>query len=89
VIGGGKVKKSIFEVKHEWFEDLSEEEKKSASNNGSGKEYASYIRIKHNGETILLESDAIEPEDATFSRDLSWIVEWLKKSYELGMKDAL
>lgn len=79
---------SKFTVTTGWFEDLSDEEKKYASNNGVGKEHASYIRVKHNGETILLESDAIEPEDKTFHRDLSWVATWLTKAYELGKADS-
>lgn len=77
-----------FDVTVEKFDDLSDEEKQSASDNGYGKYYAAYIRIRHDGETLLLESDAIEPEDKTFYRDLSWITEWLKKAYELGKEDA-
>jgi len=48
-----------------------------------GKEWANYIRVTHNGKTILLESDAIEPEDKNFHRDLSWITGWIKKAHEL------
>lgn len=46
------------------------------------------MRIRHRGETLLLESDAIEPEDKTFFRDLGWVIPWLMKAYELGWKDA-
>lgn len=71
------------------YSSLSDAEKLGASNNGSGKEWANYLRIiSHNGETLFLESDAMEPEDCRFSRDLSWIQPALKKCYELGMKDA-
>ena len=59
------------------FDALSEEEKEFQPNNGAGKEYASYIVIEdEKGKRIY--SDAMEPEDATFSRDLSWILEELK-----------
>lgn len=68
----------------ESFEDLTDEEKNNVPNNGSGKEYASYIRVEHNGETLFLESDAMEREDAVFSRDLSWIFDALNKCYEIG-----
>ena len=78
----------MFEVKALNYEDLSETEKEDVPNNGSGKEYASYIKVIHNGETILLDSDAMEPEDATFGRDLSWIPKMLRTCYELGKKDA-
>lgn len=73
-----------FEVCIDQYENLTEEEKNNSSNNGSGKEYASYIRVSFNGQTILLESDAIEPEDACFNRDLSWIPGIIKKAFELG-----
>jgi len=78
-----------FDVMTEDFDDLSDEEKESASNAGCGKELATYIRVRHDGKTILLESDAIEPEDKDFYRDLSWISVWLKKAYELGKADVL
>jgi len=59
------------------FDDLSAEEKKYASNNGSGKEYASYLIIEDEyGRRVY--SDAMETEDATFRRDLSWIIEELR-----------
>jgi hypothetical protein len=79
---------SNFIVTIEVFDELSEEEKGYVSDNGCGKEYATYIRVKHHGKTILLESDAVEPEDATFYRDFSWIPRWLTKSYELGLKES-
>lgn len=78
-----------FTVTIEDFDELSDEEKESASNGGWGKECANYIRVCHDGKTLLLESDAIEPEDKNFRRDLSWISVWLKKAYELGKADAL
>lgn len=78
-----------FDVTTEEFDDLSDEEKESVSDNGWGKECANYIRVCHDGKTLLLESDAIEPEDKNFRRDLSWISVWLKKAYELGKADAL
>lgn len=71
------------------FNDLSEEEKEDVPNNGNGKEYASYIKVTHNNKVICLESDAMEPEDAVFYRDLSWIINMLKKCYELGKSDKI
>lgn len=70
------------------FEDLNPEEQFSVGNNGSGKEYANYIKVVYNNNVVLLESDAIEPEDKTFSRDLSWIAEALQQAYDLGKTDA-
>ena len=70
------------------FDDLSDDEKESVPNNGYGKEYASYIKVIHNGDVIFLKSDAIEPEDKSFWRDLNWIIDALEKCYELGKIDA-
>jgi hypothetical protein len=70
------------------YSELSDEEKETASENGSGSEWAYYIKVIHNGKTIIFESDAMEPEDATFTRDLSWISGALCKCYELGLQDA-
>ena len=77
-----------FSVTLQSFDDLSEQEQDDAYNNGSGKEYASYIRVKHNGATILLKNDAAEPEDATFSRDFNWIMQAIRQAYELGFNDG-
>jgi len=71
------------------FDDLLEKEKNNVSDNGFGKEYAVYIKISHNGNVICLESDAMEREDATFSRDLNWIFEMFQKCYDLGKEDAI
>lgn len=68
------------------YDDLSKIEKGNVPNNGCGKENADYIRIIHNGETVGLYSDAMEPEDAKFCRDLDWIIPALKLCYKLGMK---
>ena len=59
------------------YDDLTKEEQEDQSNNGGGKEYATYIIIEdEKGRRIY--SDAMEPEDATFYRDLSWIVNELE-----------
>jgi len=70
------------------YEDLTSDEQIFVPNNGFGKKTASYIRVTHKGETICLKSDAIEPEDATFCRDLFWIKNIILKAYELGKQDA-
>uniref|UniRef100_A0A6M3J9I6 Uncharacterized protein n=1 Tax=viral metagenome TaxID=1070528 RepID=A0A6M3J9I6_9ZZZZ len=79
----------MLEVTNQQFEDLTEKEQKEASNNGNGKEYANYLRVTYGGKTILLESDAMEREDAIFFRDLSWIADIIKKAYEIGKLDAI
>ena len=78
----------MLQVFHCDYDDLSEEEKRQVPDNGHGKEYASYVRVRHDGKTIYLHSDAMEPEDACFSRDLNWIYDALRKCYELGRQDA-
>ncbi len=77
-----------FQVKIEGYEDLSPTEQEGAADNGSGKEYASYIRISINNGTRFLESDAMEPEDARFYRDLSWIKEAVELAYRTGVVDG-
>jgi len=70
------------------YKELTKEEREGVSNNGHGKEYASYIKVIHDGKTIALESDAMEPEDAIFHRDLSWVMALLSRCYQLGAQDA-
>ena len=70
------------------YEGLTDDEKESVSNNGSGKEYAAYLRVIHNGTCIMLESDAMEPEDASFTRDLGWVLHALRDCYERGKEDG-
>jgi len=78
----------MLKVTIEDYEQLSDEEKESAPDSGCGKEYASYIRIIHNNETIRLESDASEPEDRFFHRDLLWIPDVIMEAYRFGKEDA-
>lgn len=53
-----------------------------------GDSYGEYILIYHKDKLIFWKSDDIEPEDARFCRDLSWIPEMIKKAYKLGLKDG-
>lgn len=73
-----------FKVEVQHFENLSDAEKSEASDNGGGKEWASYLRVTADGEQLLLVSDAMEPEDCTFGRDLSWIKGAIQRAYEIG-----
>lgn len=77
-----------FEVTQSDYNALSKSEQNSVANNGCGKELANYIRVERNGQTIYLENDAIEPEDARFSRDLSWVKEALDYAYQCGVHDG-
>ena len=76
------------EIRMLTFDDLTEEEKESVPNNGSGKDYANYLKITHNGEVIALHSDAMEPEDARFYRDLKWIGSLIEKVYEIAKNES-
>ena len=61
------------------YDQLTKEDQEGVPDNGSGKEYANYIVIEDkDGRRVY--SDAMEPEDATFNRDLSWITTELMKS---------
>lgn len=79
---------SEFKVEIQQYNQLTQDEQAYASENGSGKEYASYLRIIHNGKSVLLESDAMEPEDCRFYRDLGWVAKAIRDAYELGKSDA-
>jgi hypothetical protein len=70
------------------YEDLTEEEQEIQPNNGSGKEYAKYIKLTHNSRTITILSDAVEPEDATFNRDFADVPIAIQKAYEIGFEDG-
>lgn len=70
------------------FDDLTEEERDWQPDNGGGKDSAQYLKIEYKGEVIAIESDAMEPEDVRFSRDLNWIKSALEKAYELGKGES-
>lgn len=79
----------MLKIEMQSYDDLSDEEKAGVSDNGYGKESANYLRVTHNGETVFLESDAMEPEDCRFTRDLSWIKVAIERAYELGGAGAV
>lgn len=71
------------------YEGLPDEiEKEGLSDNGAGKEYATYLLIWHNKKLLECQSDAMEPEDARFSRDLNWIASAIERAYDQGKTDA-
>ena len=78
----------MLEVKIAGYSDLTDEQQADAPNKGNGKEYSNYIVVTHGGRTVDVYSDAMEPEDAVFYRDLGWIVGAILEAYELGKKDA-
>jgi len=74
-------------IKKLCYDELPESEKKNVSNNGSGAEYAEYLLIYQDEKLIRIFSDAMEPEDAIFCRDLSWISDIIKLAYEIGRSE--
>lgn len=71
------------------YRDLTREEQQEVPNNGCGKEYANYVRVTHGiGNTILLISDATEPEDSTLERDFKPLVDMVEQAYILGVRDG-
>ena len=57
--------------------------------NGHGRENANYLIVWEDGQFIEMFSDAMEPEDATFSRDLSWVKDAILEAYEAGQKNPI
>lgn len=67
--------------------EVDKAEVENVSNNGSGKEWANYLVVYNNGKVFDWNSDAMQPEDATFTRDLSWIVDLVLRAYQQGRND--
>ena len=77
------------DIKQLAWEDLSAAERENVSDNGRGKEYAAYLRVSWGGRgEFSLFSDAMEPEDAVFFRDLSWIQGAIRCAYNNGFSDG-
>lgn len=70
------------------FEDLTTEEQGFQPNNGSGKECANYIKITDGSKTVMILSDAVKPEDATFKRDFLPVMTAIKQAYKIGLRDG-
>lgn len=72
------------------FDDLPKSvNNQELSNNGHGREYASYLLVWNEDSLLYCKSDAMDSGDATFTRDLSWIPEVLERVYRLGQIDTL
>lgn len=71
------------------YDELPEEHKEGVSNNGSGKEWASYLVVYHNDKVIRVESSAMEPEDVSFYRDLNWVKDAIMEAYNKGLEDSV
>lgn len=67
------------------YEDLPVLIRKSMPNNGPGREWANYLRVEHAG-TMRYYSDAMESEDARFTRDLGWIKGAIEEAYRAGLR---
>ena len=78
----------MLEVKVCRYEDVPEDYKENVPDNGAGKEYATYLIVKFDGKVVRVESDAMEPEDCTFGRDLSWIPDAIQDAYVAGVEDG-
>jgi len=78
----------MLEINRVSFEELTENEKEEQPNNGCGKEYAGYLKITHGGNVVAIYSDAMEPEDCGFHRDLRWVSDAIESAYEAGKEDA-
>ncbi len=70
------------------FDKVPEEYKESVSNNGAGKEWASYLIVRYKGKVVQCESSAMEPEDVSFYRDLKWVKTALLEAYATGFEDG-
>lgn len=70
--------------------ELTEEEQKTQPNNGRGKHEAHYIKLSFTTDeeekTLMILSDAVEPEDATFHRDFSGVIDALELAYQKGIE---
>ena len=80
----------MIKIKTVDYEELPEEIKKlHLPNNGRGKEMAAYLLIYHDDKLMYCFSDAMEPEDAIFTRDLSWIKDVILDVYNVGISDEI
>lgn len=67
-----------WKIKQFRYDNLPAEiNKELLSQNGCGAEYASYLVLYCDGKIYDYESDAIEPEDKSFNRDLDFIERWI------------
>lgn len=68
-----------WEIKEYSYDDLPPEiDKEFLPENGGGPEYANYLVLYKNGKVYDYATDAMEPEDAVFFRDLKFIKQWIE-----------
>lgn len=77
-----------YKVKQMRYEDLDEDQRQDLSDNGCGERFADYLVIEIDGENVGVYSNAMEPEDVCFSRDLSWIKVELEAAYKRGFHEG-
>lgn len=53
------------------------------------RDYGMVLRVTHNGKVLIEEADTMEPEDASFNRDLSWIKSAIELAYKLGKGELI
>lgn len=76
----------MLETKIVSYSDLPDEiTRECLSDNGDGAEYASYLLIYEDKKLVRCESDAMEKEDARFSRDMFWIKHAIWDAYLFGL----
>ena len=73
-------------VKKASYHDIPEFFQDEAPDNGVGAEDANYLMVMEGDEVLQVYSDAMEPEDATFNRDLRWVSDAIQAAYEHGLK---
>jgi len=71
------------------FYELPDDVKEDQPNNGYGKEEASYLMVEFSDGRVNYYSDAMEPEDARFERDLHWVMNVIREAHEDGFQWAL
>jgi hypothetical protein len=52
----------------------------------SDRQYGTFLQIEH-GDFSRIYSDTMEPEDARFFRDLSWVEHEIRRAYNFGIQD--
>ncbi len=73
-------------IKVVWAQELSDEMKEAYDITSD--DFSNFMIVKHGDETISVVGDYMEPEDATFTRNLKWVAELLDEVYELGKSDG-
>lgn len=72
-----------------YYEDLPEDERYNKPNCfGNGREDANYLKVEIPGQDTVYFSDAMEPEDARFTRGMAWIQRTIIDAYQAGKKAA-